>query len=1517
MATAQRYDEADDRKLIDVHETPAVDPGSANDTARGDGAMAPQQSLAEIGFLYNGYSGPEAEMCVEPELATPNLDQLSLHGVAPEPTHVDPAATAVAQAELETGTAAPAAKDEHAEDTGADGPEAGTVQNAPAKDEGTHDGVPASPAAVLSGAAQGLTTIAETAAPGAKPAGPAAAATTAPAPAAAEHEGQAASAQTWQDRARVYNQRHGMVEQFNAATGNACGTGGDADPNAIAAWQSAHGLHPDGRIGHLTLGAAAKPAAAKAEAHTEAHNEAPHAEAPHAEAPHKPAAPAPVAPATVTAAPTTAAPAAADSFTGTDDLKGAGKDRWTSYGKGDNKTSGWDLGGTHGAKSSGGDAGAAIYAVSNVEGRYDSVQTYDAGILSFGIMQWTLHAGSLQKFLGFLKDKSGPEGRAAFQDDFAAKGIDVKPNGGQYQLWYNGKEYPLGDDGEGKAAIDKLVRDDKTTARKWAEIFSAAGADTRVQKAQFERAKEMFKEAQGLKFSDKVVEQSLKACKNTFHAKYRDQYGKAETWMTASPKAAALFFSMRVNNPKYANAAFLKAIDAFYDAHGTDRTKWPAAWGEEFGNLVATKSKETLSNWGTENGGEGRVDKTLRFWNKAHDHAAPAATTTATTAPATKPAAPIAAKADTKAEAKAEAAPDAGRMKKLRGQYAALMKQFLRGQIDQAEAVKKLITFDQKLHGGTPSLDGLMLLPLFMADLLKATIARSAATAPATPVATKPTAPAVTKTPAQTPTTEKPAAKQQTPTTAPPQPTAAGPAISKVYHFNGLPTIRAYLPPGGVKGTVDVFAFFHGMYAHHDAKTKDVDDPERESHMAESVAGSGRNLIALSPAAEMTKGQWPMWASLNKNHGYAQIVEQSLRQLSTDLGTPLTAGTISLAGHSAGGSALGEAAEQLGDHVHDVTLQDGGYGSASFLDSHDKLQHWLLTGKVDKTIRVITHGDPDQVSEGKVLSGYLNAKALEKAAAAIPAPGVTVSMEPGDKDARSVGGMHLHHRLVIHGLPASRTVSVFNFKSENHYEVRNKTMGHLIQEGPNTDFVATGAAKQQGPADTHGTTPQIEPKHHATTTHAEPKAADPKAKTEAKTEAKHAAAEQPTMTAAAATADLHDLDALVASAHNPAVSAAAQHLHDLAAKFAAATTSKAADNNEIKGDSRGELVKGIAALHAEIAALDHAGLEQPKLDPIKTRMFRALQEISPYHSQGRNVDILERGEKERARAHAGGIKTRTCNITSLSMALEGLGKSAADYSGNRDVILAAAKEFHPELKAAELKASGAKDDWGQMEALRLPDFMELAAIAELAKGKTDSASIMAAASDAFDQILMMGFLGTLATRFGASADLRYFSYDGKQTHTVEKKGKTREVGGTVEADKLGSASKEQRHDIDALIDARNAMEASTGDAKKHAKAEKKYEELKAHSEHALSGKSAEANVPLEAFKKAVTEQLGAELASGAAIETHVIGHFVRLRAIYPDHVVIDDPATFGRAYKKVLWDEARAQGMFDRRLVIR
>src|SRR4051812_12681582 len=147
MAIAYRYEEDDDRQLRDAPAT--AEHGESAGLAPGGGAAA--HSLAEISAQYDGAG--------EIALASgTDIDQLSLHGVAP--SQVDPVATAVAQTELERPAAA--AHAEHAQDAesvDAGGPETGAVAHAPggAQQVAAHD-VP-SPSA-LTGAAQGLQTAA-------------------------------------------------------------------------------------------------------------------------------------------------------------------------------------------------------------------------------------------------------------------------------------------------------------------------------------------------------------------------------------------------------------------------------------------------------------------------------------------------------------------------------------------------------------------------------------------------------------------------------------------------------------------------------------------------------------------------------------------------------------------------------------------------------------------------------------------------------------------------------------------------------------------------------------------------------------------------------------------------------------------------------------------------------------------------------------------------------------------------------------------------------------------------------------------------------------------------------------------------------------------------------------------------------------------------------------------------------------------------------------------------------------
>jgi hypothetical protein len=210
-------------------------------------------------------------------------------------------------------------------------------------------------------------------------------------------------------------------------------------------------------------------------------------------------------------------------------------------------------------------------------------------------------------------------------------------------------------------------------------------------------------------------------------------------------------------------------------------------------------------------------------------------------------------------------------------------------------------------------------------------------------------------------------------------------------------------------------------------------------------------------------GEWPLWSELGKKNGYQELILQSLKQLSDQLGInpPLTVGSVSVAGHSAGGSALGDVAAQLGDAIHDMTYEDGGYsdkpGQSAWKASHDKVAAWLLGGESDKLLRVLLHGENNH-KEGSNLYSHFNDKSLEQAAEKLGKHGVKVTREEGNHDPRSADkGMYLDHTLHITGLHGTRTVSVFNMPRANHMQLRDRATEHLITEGRDTQFEGGGA----------------------------------------------------------------------------------------------------------------------------------------------------------------------------------------------------------------------------------------------------------------------------------------------------------------------------------------------------------------------------------------------------------------------------------------------------------------------------
>ena len=62
----------------------------------------------------------------------------------------------------------------------------------------------------------------------------------------------------------------------------------------------------------------------------------------------------------------------------------------------------------------------------SLEGGFDSVNLYDRGVLSWGIMQWTAHAGSLHQCLMHVKRRLWETHQKSLWDKvFVAQGLDV------------------------------------------------------------------------------------------------------------------------------------------------------------------------------------------------------------------------------------------------------------------------------------------------------------------------------------------------------------------------------------------------------------------------------------------------------------------------------------------------------------------------------------------------------------------------------------------------------------------------------------------------------------------------------------------------------------------------------------------------------------------------------------------------------------------------------------------------------------------------------------------------------------------------------------------------------------------------------------------------------------------------------------------------------------------------------------------------------------------------------------
>jgi hypothetical protein len=292
-------------------------------------------------------------------------------------------------------------------------------------------------------------------------------------------------------------------------------------------------------------------------------------------------------------------------------------------------------------------------------------------------------------------------------------------------------------------------------------------------------------------------------------------------------------------------------------------------------------------------------------------------------------------------------------------------------------------------------------------------------------------------------------------------------------------------------------------------------------------------------------------------------------------------------------------------------------------------------------------------------------------------------------------------------------------------------------------------------------------------------------------------------------------------------------------------------------------------------------------------------------------------------------ETRTCNITSVGMALEALGIAPSGSEGGAD--LQAIADTYPEALGGAADRVG-----GELTKLRLPDYLQLVAIAEvLGDAEPTAANIRHAGArmeidakgrteveGAWKEIKNIHFLAKLARRFGVSAEVVTFNLTSNDP-ADEKERRNHRLDDFSALRGIGSRHRDQ---VEKMVDARNrreqldALPAGDRRRRKLEQAVAKDEERGVLEGEALSPASLaeqEEQVPLQEYMDRVRQTIGVPLDEGAQVVVSMSGHYARLQAIAADHVIVDDPATRTSANRKVTWQEARAMGYFQSCLIIR
>lgn len=242
----------------------------------------------------------------------------------------------------------------------------------------------------------------------------------------------------------------------------------------------------------------------------------------------------------------------------------------------------------------------------------------------------------------------------------------------------------------------------------------------------------------------------------------------------------------------------------------------------------------------------------------------------------------------------------------------------------------------------------------------------------------------------------------------------------------------------------------------------------------------------------------------------------------------------------------------------------------------------------------------------------------------------------------------------------------------------------------------------------------------------------------------------------------------------------------------------------------------------------------------------AHTEEGGFYSQMNNANILH-GEGHHARG-------RTCNITTIAMVLESLGKTNADtINVNRESLVKLNDFFKKELNNKPLAA------------LRFPDFMQLLAIYRKLSDKNltnanNDAAIKSARAEAAANITLWSFMDELTESF------KGIKFESKSIFSSSINGGLKKIG-------------------------------------------KKYRlVVKGHA--VMDDKEVDAIIPASTYKAEVLATMKAELSKGHRVIIHEYNHFTVLLDLNNDKVIINNPGKTNGGNMHVSWADARKRGMF-------